>query len=135
MGSDSDSEPGLRYRKIWLIIGWGLVALVVFLSVTSFPPQIDIDIVFLDKLEHFFAYSVLMGWFGQFYHSTKARMVWFASFVAMGIFLEIIQGLGGVRYFEYADMAANATGALIGWVLTRGGGGHLLRRFEQRLLS
>ncbi|NOR52052.1 MAG: VanZ family protein [Gammaproteobacteria bacterium] len=133
MASDSDPKPGLHYRKIWLSIGWGLIALVVFLSVTSSPPQIDIDIAFLDKLEHFFAYSVLMGWFGQLYHQTRVRIGWFAAFVAMGISLEIIQGLGGVRYFEYADMAANTTGALIGWLLTRGGGGHLLSWFEQRL--
>jgi len=129
------SDLTLRYRRLWLIIGWGLIVLVISLSVTTSPPQIDIDIPFLDKLEHFFAYSVLMGWFGQIYHTIKARTIWFASFVAMGITIEIIQGLGGVRYFEYADMAANATGASVGWVLIRGDGGRLLRRFEQRLPS
>lgn len=128
------SETSLRYRKLWLGIGWGLIALVIFLSVTSSPPQIDIDFKYLDKLEHLTAYSVLMGWFGQLYHQSRTRILWFVGFVVMGITLEIIQGLGGVRYFEYADMAANALGALIGWALSQGWGGRLIEQFEQRVL-
>jgi len=129
------SDSILLYRRFWLRIGWGLIALVIFFSVTTSPPQIDINIASLDKLEHFFAYAVLMGWFGQLYHTTKTRTIWFVGFVVMGISLEIIQGLGGVRYFEYADMVANTAGALTSWLLIRGGGGHLLGRFEQRLRS
>ena len=35
----------------------------------------------------------------------------------MGVCLEILQGMGQYRYFEYADMAANTTGVVIGYVL------------------
>lgn len=125
-------SDGLKYRAEWLFVGWSLVALVIFLSVIASPPQIDIDFKYLDKLEHFGAYALLMGWFGQLYHSTKTRVGYFIGFVMMGITLEVVQGLSGVRHFEYADMAANILGALGGWLLSRGRGGRLLVWFEQR---
>ncbi len=119
----------LRYRKFWLFIGWCLIGGVILLSIMPSPP----DVGGSDKLHHFIAYAALMGWFGQLYHQTRSRILWFVGFVVMGITLEVIQGLGGMRYFEYADMAANTTGVLIGWALSRGGGGRLLEWFEQRL--
>ena len=126
-------DSNLKYRAEWLFVGWSLVALVIFFSVTSSPPQLDIDIKYLDKLEHLFAYGVLMGWFGQLYHTGRMRLGYLFGFIIMGITLEIIQGLGGVRYFEYGDMTANALGALIGWTLSRGTGGCLLQWFELRI--
>lgn len=129
--TNDELDLTLRYRKFWLLIGWCLIGAVTLLSIMPSPP----DVGGSDKLHHFIAYATLMGWFGQLYHRTGMRILWFGGFVAMGISIEIAQGLGGVRYFEYADMAANATGALIGWALTRGGGGRLLGWLEQRLLS
>jgi len=124
----------LNYRTEWLFVGWSLVTLIIFLSVTTSPPQIDIDFKYLDKLEHLLAYGILMGWFGQLYRTTKVRIGYLLGFIVMGTLLEIIQGLGGVRYFEYGDMAANSIGAAIGWSMSRGRGARLLELFEQRVL-
>jgi hypothetical protein len=37
--------------------------------------------------------------------------------VSLGVCIEILQGMGGYRYFEYADMLANSGGVLMGWGL------------------
>ena len=52
----------------------------------------------------------------------------------MGVALEYIQGLDPARYFEYADMAANAVGAALGWLLTRTLFAGTLLKFERLLL-
>ncbi|MDH3354254.1 MAG: VanZ family protein [Chromatiales bacterium] len=125
-----DSKQTLRYYKFWLVIGWGLVLTVTALSIIPSPPEVSGS----DKLHHFVAYGTLMGWFGQIYHQPRTRILWFIGFVVMGVLLEIIQGVGGVRHFEYADMAANAAGALIGLLLSRGWSGRLIEQFERRVL-
>ena len=37
----------------------------------------------------------------------------------MGVALEFVQGWGGYRLFDIADMVANTLGVLLGWWLTR----------------
>ena len=72
-----------------------------------------------DKISHLLAYATLMGWFGQLYLTFSKQLGLFLIFAAMGIGLEFLQGISGVRMFEYADMIANALGALLGWILSR----------------
>ena len=43
-------NPSYRYHKLWLAIGYALVALVIFLSVTSKPPLPDVEIPYFDKI-------------------------------------------------------------------------------------
>ena len=102
-----------RYLLLWVVVGWTLIGLVLYLSLTSDPPQI-VDFPFADKLKHFFAYSVLMGWFCQLYVSSKRQLFLAIAFCLMGISLEFIQDWGGQRYFEFADMAANTAGVFLG---------------------
>jgi len=97
-----------------------MVFLVCYFSLTTAPPKIDIQFKYLDKLEHLFSYFVLMFWFAQLYQQNKIRIYYAVFFIFLGIMLEVLQGLGGVRFFEYADMLANTTGVVIGYVLTRG---------------
>ena len=106
--------PNLKYRNLWLLIGWGMVFLIIYLSLEPNPPQ-PVDFNQADKLEHLSAYAMLMLWFCQIYWDTQQRFRIALGFAAMGILIEILQGLGGVRFFEYADMLANAIGVLIGW--------------------
>jgi len=99
-------------RRAGLAIGWAAVAVVIYLSVTPAPPQVDLDGG--DKLGHFLAYAFLACWFGQF-HAGRARAAYALGFVAMGVALEFVQGALGYRSLELADMAANTLGAAAGW--------------------
>lgn len=60
-----------------------------------------------------------MGWFGQISPQLKRQWWWAIGFSLMGIVLEVLQGMGGHRTFDYVDMLANATGVAMGWWLTR----------------
>ncbi len=60
-----------------------------------------------------------MFWFSQIYLSGKLRAVHAAVFLAMGIGLEVLQGLSGLRQYEVLDMLANAAGVLCGWLAAR----------------
>jgi len=127
------SQPFLRYRSLWLCIGWGLVLLVIYGSLTTKPVQLDIR--YFDKLSHLLSYFVLMGWFTQLYSGTIQHLFWALFFLALGMVLEYMQALGGVRYFEWADMLANSTGVLLGLMLAKTRFAKVLRWFEAFLVS
>lgn len=110
-----------------------MVAVVIWLSLTSKPPEIGIDFEYLDKVQHTLAYFVLMGWFVQIYHAANIRLLIAAGLIVMGVGMEVLQGLGGVRYFEYADMVANSSGVLLGWLLGWIGIDTVLYRIEELL--
>jgi len=123
----------IKYRRplvfsgLWLAIGWLLIATVAYLSLTPSPPEVDL--LPYDKLRHGFTYACLMFWFGSVY--LPAGHPWLAvSLIVFGIALEILQGMGGVRHFEFFDMLANATGVLMGWLLCRSALGTLLLKLE-----
>lgn len=118
------SRPGLIHRLLWLAIGWGLVALVVALSLVPSPPQSGFDQG--DKVGHLLAYATLMGWFGQLYPPGWRLAL---AFVALGLVLEILQGLSGYRQASMADMLANTLGVVLGGWATRRWP-HVLSRME-----
>ncbi len=103
----------MKLRALWLAIGWGLVATIIWLSVTPRPP--DIGIAHGDKLGHFAAYGAVMFWFCQLYARRPTRLAYAAGFIAMGIALEFVQRALGYRSFEVLDMVADAIGVLLGW--------------------
>lgn len=120
--------PSLAFFPVWLAIGYLLVGIVIYLSLMSNPPGL-MDFSFGDKIGHLTAYATLMFWFGQLYLRFKQHVIIALSFGLLGVTLEILQGMGGTRMFEYADMAANACGVLLGWGLTR----YLCRGFFVRI--
>ena len=95
-------------------MGWLWVAVILYLSLTPHPPE-PVSFVGADKLEHAFAYAMLMLWFCQIYVQRAVRAGLSLALVAMGVGVEILQGMSGYRNFEYADMLANSTGVLVGW--------------------
>ncbi len=126
-------KENLRLRWLWLLCGWAMLVAAVWLSLIPTPPQI-VEIPYVDKVKHLLAYAVLMAWFGQIYTTRGTQRSWLAGLVLMGIMLEFLQGWSGVRFFEYADMLANALGALLGYWLTRNVLAGALARID-RLLS
>ena len=121
-----------RFHLLWLLIGLALIATVLFLSLTSSPPDL-LDFAFSDNLEHLFAYSVLMGWLGQLYVSTRQQILLVVGFCLMGVGLEFVQGWSGHRFFDVADMVANTLGVLLGWWLTRTIFAGILLRVDQSI--
>jgi len=122
----------MRCRKLWLAIGYALVALIVFLSLTPRPPALEFEQG--DKLGHLLAYGTLMFWFCQLYATRRSRIAHALAFAAMGVALEFAQRATGYRSFEYLDMLANATGVALGWAAAGLTGGETLRRLEGALL-
>jgi hypothetical protein len=108
-----------RLITLWLLIGWALVGVVIYLSLTASPPEV-VDFAFADKFEHLLAYGVLMGWFTQLTPRINRQRWWALGFCLMGIVLEVLQGMSGYRMFDYGDMLANALGVGLGWWLARG---------------
>jgi len=130
----SVQTSSLRFFPLWLSLGIGLVAAVVYLSLTAKPP-IDVSFAFNDKIGHFLAYATLMAWFGQIFYGRMSLVLFAVGFSLMGISLEYVQGLGRARHFEYADMMANMIGVVLGLLLTTTVFKGALHWFEQRVLA
>jgi VanZ family protein len=122
-------EGPLRYRHLWLAIGYGLVGLVIYMSLT--PSPIDAGKVEEIKVGHFIAYFVLMLWFAQIYQSWPTRLGMAAAFVLMGVGLEYAQGLTSYRSFAHADMVDNAIGVAVGLAMGSTPAGRALARIER----
>jgi len=124
-------NPDLRYRKLWLLVGYLLIALVIFLSLTSSPVEIDTDLPYQDKLLHALAYFLLTFWFMQIYHIRHHVFRWVIFFLCLGLLLEYLQGFDSRRYSEVGDMLANALGVAVALVLSRTQLRFMLARLER----
>ncbi len=102
-----------RWRTLWTLTGWGLLALVIVFSLIPSPPKADLPL--WDKLNHLAAYGLLMFWFAQL---TPRRFRLAAGLLLSGL-LELAQGLTGYREASLQDMVANALGLALGAVLAR----------------
>lgn len=125
------AEPDLKLRFLWLAIGYALVMLVVFLSLTSNPVSLEIELPYQDKFFHALAYFVLMAWFAQIYHDKFQRNMIALVFIFMGVTLEYLQGFDPNRYFEYADMVANSVGVALGFTVALTGAKNILLKLEK----
>ena len=119
----------LRHRRLWLSIGFALVGLVIYLSLT--PKPIDAGEMGGVKIGHFFAYFVLMLWFAQLIRAWPGRIAVAAAFAVMGVGLEYAQGMTAYRTFGYDDMRDNAIGVAIGLAVSGSPLGLLLLRLEE----
>ncbi len=125
------AEPYLKFRFLWLTMGYALVALVVYLSLTSSPVDLELSFPYEDKIFHAFAYFTLMAWFSQIYHDRFQRNMIAVLFVFMGIALEYLQGFDPNRYFEFGDMVANSIGVALGFSIALTSAKNILLRIEK----
>ena len=133
---DQEKNPEFRLKTLWLLIGYALVMFVVYLSVTSNPPDLELGFKFQDKFFHALAYCSLMFWFAQIYHVKQQQRLLFAlAFVFLGVLMEGVQSLDPKRYAEFNDIVANTVGVAIGILLTKQSLKHLLEKFEKTVLS
>jgi VanZ family protein len=120
----------LWLARLWLTVGWGLIVSVVTLSLMPKPPISQV--LGSDKLAHGLAYLVLMNWFVLLY-ARSAEMRLALLFIGMGVTLELLQGLTPERSFELADMLADGTGVMLGWLLARAVDGDWLVKIDRGL--
>jgi VanZ family protein len=104
----------LRFFHTWRALGYGLILLVIYLSLTPAPPNIPIENG--DKLGHVGAYTALMAWFAWLYPSHSVRWICAVGFATLGVGLEFAQALTDYRTFELTDMVADTTGVVLGWL-------------------
>jgi len=124
----------LKYKPMWLAIGFAMVLFVIYSSLVAHPPGMD-SFKLPDKAMHLIGYFGLMGWFLQIYQNKKMQIILAVVFISMGVILEFLQDLGGVRFFEVNDMLANASGVLLAWALVKTPFPKLLYHFESKVFS
>jgi len=119
----------LRFPRLWIAVGWLLVAGLVASSLLPVPVEIP-EVRYGDKLVHVVTYLLLMGWFAQIWSSRRALSAhaWFLVF--LGVVLELLQGLTPARTPDAFDALANAGGVLLGWLMAFTPASGLLQRLE-----
>jgi VanZ family protein len=110
----TEAPVALRWHLRWLTAGWLMVVAVVLLSLTpNLPLRVDVD-----KVEHAFAYLVLMSWFGGL--SVRRAHGWVAlGLFVLGAIIEVAQGWSGYRSADVRDLAADGVGIALGWIMAR----------------
>jgi VanZ family protein len=106
----------LPHRRVWLLLGWGMVLSVFVLSLIP----LDVDLSHgRDKVAHAFAYAAMSFWFGSLFGGRARQLGIALAFAAMGVAIEYLQRMTGYRTFDVADMIANGAGAALGWGLAQ----------------
>lgn len=125
----ASGATGLRFARVWQGMAWAMVTIVAWLSLTPHPPTPPAFLAW-DKAQHFAAYGGLMYWYAMGF---ARHWRWPLFLLGLGIALEIAQGMGGVRQFDYWDMAANAVGVGAGLALSRTPAGRWLAILDRHL--
>lgn len=101
----------LRFRWVWMSLGWVLVAGVVVGSLL--PGGAVSAIEAEDKLLHAASYCLLMIWFAGLYERRRHVVIALGAF-ALGAALDVLQGLVSARSFDWLDIVANGVGVGVG---------------------
>ncbi len=109
------SFPEFTFPRLWQILAALATLAVIVLSLMPKPPQPP-GALSWDKAQHVLAYFVLAAAWVQ---ATRGRRwpVTAAVVFALGLALELLQGLGSARQLQVTDMAANAIGVALGGAL------------------
>jgi len=126
----------LRFPRLWLTLGWLLVALALLACLApSGAPGLDSLFAINDKVAHAGGYTALMVWFAGIY--ARSRYVWIVvGLFAMGVSVELLQGWMSMgRNRDFADVAANSAGIAVGVALSLLWMGGWVQRLETFLLA
>lgn len=120
----------LRWARLWLAVGWAMVLFVCYMTLSKRPPQVLPPFQLQDKVLHLVGYGGMALWFGGVLRLGRGSVRAALLLTLMGILLECMQGLGGYRAYEEADMVANALGVLLGALAAWTPAGRFLLGFE-----
>jgi VanZ family protein len=104
----------LRAPLLWLMLGWGLVAVAILGSLL--PGRQVPMLAGYDKLYHVGTYLLLMVWFSGIYRRKQYLLI-AIGLSLLGLALEFAQRLVVSRWFDIYDLAANVCGVALGLVL------------------
>jgi hypothetical protein len=117
---DSKLDSILEKHSTHLYLGWVLfIALITLIPGKSIPDIIDWNFLSLDKAIHFTLFSIL-SLLGSYSFSKASRPLIAALALSIllavlyGTIIEYLQTMIPDRGFDYADLAANIGGALVG---------------------
>ncbi|MGY6215906.1 VanZ family protein [Methylolobus aquaticus] len=119
----------LRFPRLWQGVGWVMVVVVMWLSLTPHPPQPP-SLLAWDKAQHLTAYAGLMFWFRQAF---APHWRWPAFLLGLGITIELLQGFTGARVADLFDIVANGLGVAIGLILAQSPLGRMLAAVDSWL--
>ncbi|MFH0845765.1 MAG: VanZ family protein, partial [Pseudomonadota bacterium] len=109
----------LRFLKLWLTMGWILVAIVICLLLIPVS-QVDLpEIRGMDQVAHLTLYGIMMFWFGLIYLPDREYKKLGACLILLGILIEFIQGFTSYRSMQLMDMFSNTIGVSLGFLLAR----------------
>ena len=103
----------LKYPWLWVSFGSALVVCVVAASIFPDVVIVTMGFTWADKAAHATSYCLLMIWFSGLY-ARRYHGIVAVTLLALGLVLEMIQWTLPYRFFESADLLANATGVFIG---------------------
>ena len=111
-----------RVAKILLILAIGII---LWLALSANPPRAA-GLFDFDKLNHLAAFFVLALLTEYAFPSASVSALKLLPLLGFGLLIEVLQYWVGYRYFEWLDVAADAAGIVLFWVLR----GALRRAFD-----
>ena len=124
-----------RKPMLWLGLWWFGWALCVALSLVQ-PPDLGVDMPEGDKLGHLVAYGLLSAWAAWLFATARARWLACAGLVALGLLMEVAQGLlTEHRMMDGRDAWADTLGVALGQLAGVGRARGLLQRLDARLFG
>lgn len=113
---DKSSRYAVHLQRAGWIAGFAWLLLVAILSLLPGGDQ-PAPFPHADKLVHFFLYAIPGAWFAMFRKGDGLIIVLLLT--AYGSCLEVAQEFVPRRGFDWLDILANASGAVIGTVIIR----------------
>lgn len=100
---------------------WGWCLAMVAVTVLALLPIEHLQLPVFDwwdKAQHAMAFAVLTGWALLLWHQWAVRVA--LGMLVFGAGIELAQWAVGWRFAEWADLAADAAGVLLVWVVAWG---------------
>jgi VanZ family protein len=122
----------LRYRAVWLAVGWALVA---GTWIGCLLPARDLHAIsrIPDKLQHAATFFVLTLWFAGLYARRALPRIGLAFFL-MGCAIELAQGaFTTTRDMDWRDAVADGVGILVALAVAYAGAAGWAERVERKL--
>ncbi|MES1940572.1 hypothetical protein T5B8_10031 [Salinisphaera sp. T5B8] len=117
--------------RFWLALGLLGCGVLTYACLMPHPPQPQV--ANFDKFEHFAAFALLSGWFGNLLAPRYGRVI--ILMILFGAFIEIAQSFTPYRSADMHDLMADSFGVLAGVTLARFGAMRWLGYLDARVAT